>query len=190
MKILYLGKFRERMINFIESFNDVVFCEESDNFLKQDLSEYDFIISYGCRHIIPKRITDEFKGRAINLHISYLPYNRGSDPNLWSFIEDTPKGVTIHYVDEGLDTGDIIFQEEVTYTKTDTLSSTYNRLAETIEKLFMGNWENIKKGNVTPIKQSGKGSYHKSKDKKEIEHLLVDGWNTKVHDLLGNVRVK
>ncbi|MCL0081308.1 hypothetical protein M1N64_03665 [Peptococcaceae bacterium] len=49
---------------------------------------------------------DKFQGRAINLHISFLPWNRGADPNFWSFIENAPVGVSIHYLDEGIDTGD------------------------------------------------------------------------------------
>jgi len=54
----------------------------------------DFIISYGYRHIITPDIidamSDKVRGdRIINLHISYLPYNRGSDPNLWSWLNDT-----------------------------------------------------------------------------------------------------
>ena len=41
--------------------------------------------------------------------MSFLPYNRGSHPNFWSFVENTPKGVSIHEVSNGIDDGDIIF---------------------------------------------------------------------------------
>ena len=39
----------------------------------------------------------------VNLHISYLPFNRGSHPNYWSFVENTPKGVSIHEIDEQIE---------------------------------------------------------------------------------------
>ena len=54
----------------------------------------------------------------------------GQDPNLWSFIEDTPKGVTIHEIDEGIDTGDIIFQKEIVLNSNETLASSYEKLQE------------------------------------------------------------
>ena len=75
-------------------------------------NKFNFLISYGYRYVLKKEILDLFPNRAINLHISYLPYNRGSDPNFWSFIDGTPKGVTIHYLDEGVDTSDIIVQRK------------------------------------------------------------------------------
>ena len=44
-----------------------------------------------------------------------MPYNRGSHPNFWSFVENTPAGVTIHEVDEGVDTGKIINQKQIVF---------------------------------------------------------------------------
>ena len=38
------------------------------------------------------------------MHISYLPFNRGAHPNYWSFKDNSPKGVTIHFIDNGIDT--------------------------------------------------------------------------------------
>ena len=66
------------------------------------------------------------------MHISYLPYNRGFYLNFWSFIDNTKKGVTIHYIDEGIDTGDIIFQKEVFSNE-----KTYNKLKQEIEDFFI-----------------------------------------------------
>lgn len=45
--------------------------------------------------------------------MSYLPYNKGTHPNYWSFIENTPKGVMIHEIDKGIDTGNIIVQKKI-----------------------------------------------------------------------------
>ena len=103
-----------------------------------------FIVSFGCRHIIKKSVLEYLPDRVINLHISYLPWNRGADPNLWSFLEDTPKGVSIHYIDEGIDTGDIIIQKRVSLDEdSETLATSYNKLEMSIIDLFKEIWPNI-----------------------------------------------
>jgi methionyl-tRNA formyltransferase len=150
------------------------------------LKNVDFIISYGYRFKIDREVTEKFKGRAINLHISYLPWNRGADPNLWSFLEDTPKGVTIHYLDGNIDTGDIIGQERLEFNNdTDTLKTTYRRLSEQIETLFKTMWPKIREGNINSLPQL---TFHRVKDKDEYEQLLSEGWNTRVKDILGKAR--
>jgi methionyl-tRNA formyltransferase len=123
----------------------------------------------------------------VNLHISYLPWNRGADPNLWSFLEDSPKGVTVHYMDEGVDTGDIIAQKKIEFAKEEeqTLSSTYNILKKEIEGLFEKVWPDIVNGSAKRVRQPGKGSSHKLADKKPYMHLLDKGWNTPVANLKG-----
>ncbi len=66
----------------------------------------------------------------INLHISFLPWNRGAHPNFWSFYDDTPKGVTIHLIDEGIDTGAIIYQKEITFDRNEKTfeSNSFNNI--------------------------------------------------------------
>jgi len=147
--------------------------------------EYDFLISFGYCYIISKEILEYFNEKAINLHISYLPWNRGADPNLWSILENTPKGVTIHQMDCGLDTGQILYQKEISFDEKDTLKSSYNKLQNEMVGLFKAKWENIKYNKVIPKRQKGIGSYHKSSDKKNFMELLYNGWDTKIEDLDG-----
>ncbi len=140
----------------------------------------DFIISYNYKHIVPKDILDKFdRGNIINLHISLLPWNRGMYPNVWSFIDNTPKGVTIHIIDEGIDTGDILIQKEVYIDESmHTLRSSYELLHTEIQNLFKENWEYIKEGKLTPKPQVGEGSYHTKRDFERIRHILGDkGWD-------------
>jgi methionyl-tRNA formyltransferase len=147
----------------------------------------DFMVSYRYRYIIKKPIIEYVRGDIINLHISFLPWNRGADPNLWSFLEDTPKGVTIHYVDEGLDTGDIIAQSEVFFDPAvETLATTYQTLSDKIVKLFKKHWPSIMRGEVQRKYQPTVGSFHRLKDKKKFEYLLLErGWDTPVKKLIG-----
>lgn len=144
----------------------------------------DFIISYGYRHIIKEWVINRYPDKIINLHISMLPWNRGADPNFWSFIDDTPKGVSIHYVDKGIDTGDIIAQKEVFFQGEHTLKTSYDKLQDEIQLLFRSKWKDIKSGNIERKKQTGNGSFHKSKDKEPLLHLLPKGYDTPVAFLI------
>ena len=141
----------------------------------------DFIISYNYGFIITKDIIDYMDGKIYNLHISYLPWNRGASPNFWSFIDDTPKGVTIHQVDYGLDTGKILFQKKCFFDETkETFMSTYNTLQREIINLFKENWENIINQSYILKEQLGGGSYHKVNDLKEIEKKCPFVWTDNI----------
>ena len=108
-----------------------------------------FIISFNYRHIISEEVLNLMPGKVINLHTSYLPYNRGSSPNFFSFLDDTPKGVTIHLMDKGLDTGDILCQRELTLDEEkETFASSYDKLLLEMKQLFKENWEAIKAGSL------------------------------------------
>src|SRR3989304_8837124 len=56
----------------------------------------------------------------LNFHPSYLPYNRGKNYNFWAIIEDAPFGVTLHFINNGVDNGDVVFQSRIEKTWEDT----------------------------------------------------------------------
>ncbi|HYR82941.1 MAG TPA: formyltransferase family protein [Terriglobia bacterium] len=137
------------------------------------------IVSYGYRHKVPASILKQC--RAINLHIGYLPWNRGADPNFWSFIEGTPKGVTIHEMDERIDTGQILAQATITFRERETLSSSYAELHRLIQDLFTQAWWGIIAGHIIPCPQPRYGTYHRSRDKDQLfAKLCTKGWDTPV----------
>ncbi|WP_296863845.1 formyltransferase family protein [Thermosyntropha sp.] len=181
-----LGPKRNNIIHYLKSFGDeVINTDKKIDERSEYLEDVDFIISYGYRYLLSKNVINRFNRKAVNLHISLLPWNRGADPNLWSFLEDTPKGVTIHYMDSGLDTGDIIAQREVGYTQQDTLRTSYDRLIKEIENLFFEVWPYIRSGRVKAFPQPKEGTYHRLIDKKPYEYLLTEGWDTPVTKLIG-----
>ena len=72
------------------------------------------------------------------MRISFLPWNKGAHPNFWSFYENTPKGVSIHLIDKGIDTGPIIYQKIVKFSKNEeTFEQTYSVLKNEIEDLLL-----------------------------------------------------
>lgn len=192
MKVLVLGKImspitpaiRKTGCEVVESLDPVdrVFLEKK---------HINFIVSFGYKHIIKKSVLEYLPDRVINLHISYLPWNRGADPNLWSFLEDTHKGVSIHYIDEGIDTGDIIVQKRVSLDEdNETLATSYNKLEMCIIDLFKETWPNIIANNMHRLKQKGAGSFHKTGDKSKHMDLLTNGWDTEVKKLIRAASIK
>ncbi len=187
--ILFLGDENSPLLKWLRLNGESVIQTTqpfNSNFI--DNKNIKFLVSYGFRHIISKNILDQFPNRAINLHISLLPWNKGADPNLWSFIDGTPKGVTIHYLDAGIDTGDVIVQKEVLFDiQQETLSTSYQTLQSTIELLFQQNWQSIKNESCVRQPQQHPGSLHKLKDKETISHLLTEGWDTPISKLQKNI---
>jgi len=186
MKILLLGPDRPAMTDFLQSLGDEVL--RWDEKLTPDaeiLNGIDFVVSYGYRYILKDDLLKRFPNRVVNLHISYLPWNRGADPNLWSFLEDTPKGVTIHYIDAGIDTGRLLAQRQVAFGSDETLKTTYAKLALEIEQLFREVWPDIRAGRRASFPQPPGGSFHRMRDREPVEPLLARGWDTPVAELIG-----
>ena len=179
MKILFLGYEKNPIIDFLREDNDVTIRQDliSADFVE----DFDYVISYGYTRILKKDVIGACSRGIVNLHISYLPWNRGMHPNIWSFIEGTKKGVSIHFIDEGIDTGDILFQKEVSFTEEeDTFEKTYHILRGEIERLFMENWHNIVSGDYIRIKQAHTGTFHLKKDLEKCH--LPNGWKTKTQE--------
>ena len=142
-----------------------------------------FIVSFNYRHLIPEEVLRLMPGRIINLHTSFLPFNRGSAPNFFSFWDNTPKGVTIHLMDKGLDTGDILCQREIVFDEEqETFASSYDKLLEAIQELFQINWEQIKTGKIVPRSQTGEGTFHRKRELEEIRKEHPFTWEDRIAD--------
>ena len=127
-------------------------------------SKFDLIISFGYSHIIPNEILVA-SCPIVNLHISYLPFNRGAHPNFWSHFDGTPSGVTIHFIDGGIDTGPYLFKKRVFFNTSNlTFKESYQILINEIENLFIHNIDEILSLEFKPKKYEEKGTYHSSAD--------------------------
>ena len=145
------------------------------------LADASFLVSYNYKYILPKTVISLFPNKAVNLHISMLPWNRGASPNLWSFVYDTPKGVTIHFIDEGLDTGDILLQRQVFFDESvETFESSYLKLHKVIQELFCDNWQLLKCGKINPVKQ---GSVRTMRETADFISIHGISWSEKIADL-------
>ena len=177
-KILFLGYNRDRtkLIDFLLNQG----CEVHYTDKMIDRFEYDLIVCFGYRKILKSSTLAKISCPIINLHISYLPYNRGAHPNFWSFIDNTPKGISIHEIDSGIDTGKIIFRQKIKinpYKKNfSTFKKTHAYLINQVEKLFIKKFEKILMKKYKSFKQKGKNTYHlKSNLPAELKN-----WNTNI----------
>jgi methionyl-tRNA formyltransferase len=133
----------------------------SDEFIKQAKSyNCDLFVSMSFNQIFREKIINLPRFNTINCHAGELPFYRGRNVLNWVLINDEKEfGITVHFVDEGIDTGDIIIQQ--TYPITD--SDTYNTLLEVayvecakllysaIKKIQKGNFKRTEQKTIHPI---------------------------------------
>ena len=123
-------------------------------------------------YILKPEFLSIFPQGVVNLHPAYLPYNRGQYPNVWSIIEGTPSGVTLHYMDEGIDTGAIIAQKKVPVEMVDTGETLYRKLEQASLALFSESWPLVRAGKAPRTPQRGEtGTYHRTDDVEAIDEI-------------------
>ena len=179
-KILFLGhtQAQTKLIDALVANNCIVDHIEDKT---EAIKGYDYLISYGYRHILKQNVIDGFDCPICNLHISYLPYNRGAHPNFWSFYDNTPSGVSIHLIDSGIDTGPIVKQKYVNFQESDdTFFKTYSVLIENVENLFLELLPSLLTDTWTSKKQSGTGTHHYVRDLP----INFAGWNSVITEEL------
>lgn len=81
-----------------------------------DLSPYSIVVSFGYRHLITRTVLESAETVVLNLHTSLLPHNRGAHPIFWAAALGNPFGVSLHQIDEGVDTGPVFAREQIDLT--------------------------------------------------------------------------
>lgn len=116
--------------------------------------DIDLIVTCAYGQILPKEILNMPKYGCVNVHASLLPKYRGAAPIQWAlFNGDEKTGVTIMYMDEGMDTGDIITKEEISIQSSDNAGSLFEKLSKLGSKTLLKVLPDILSGNVKREKQ-------------------------------------
>lgn len=111
------------------------------------------VVAYG--KIIPKEILEIPKYGCVNVHPSLLPKYRGSAPIQWAILNgDKETGVTTMYLDEGMDSGDIILQTETKINKDETSGELWDRLSKIGAELLVETLERIENKTAPRTKQN------------------------------------
>ncbi|MGB9941344.1 methionyl-tRNA formyltransferase [Methanosarcina sp.] len=115
----------------------------------------DLVVVYSMSHLLKENVFSIPKFGTINIHYSHLPEYRGPAPLFWEYYDYVlSPGVTLHYIDKGEDTGDVIFQERIFINPGERLEEVNQKLSFTGIKLLSKIMDTIENGNVPRVKQS------------------------------------
>jgi len=146
----------------------------------------DLIIVVAFRKI-PKEIFSIPKYGTINLHASLLPNYRGAAPINWCLINnETKTGVTTFFINEKIDQGDILLQEELIISNEDDFGLLYNKLSKVGAKLLVKTIKKVFSNNLNPRKQKIDTEI-KLAPKLNSENTRID-WNKPVNKIIGQVK--
>lgn len=106
----------------------------------------DLIVAVHFPYVIPENVLSIPRIGVLNLHPAYLPYNRGWHTPTWALLEGTPIGATLHFMDAGVDTGDIVHQKALQVSGGDTAHSLYQRLKQLELEVFRSSWPQVAAG--------------------------------------------
>jgi len=116
--------------------------------------EADLFVSMSFDQIFKSRLINLPPFKAINCHAGKLPFYRGRNVLNWVLINDEKEfGITVHYIDEGIDTGDIILQDSYEITDEDSYATLLERAYEGCAELLYKAVKIIQNGKVQKIKQ-------------------------------------
>lgn len=150
-----------------------LYHNETLNYLNEN--NLDLIILAWWPYILKEQLIKIPRIGCLNFHNSYLPYNRGKNPNFWSIVENFPYGVTLHFIDSGIDSGDIAYQAGIEKNWEDTGETLYIRGLQEIIRLFKDKFYEIKNGQIPRKKQDLiKGSFHKSSELEMASRIELD----------------
>ena len=162
-------KVLERVVKEIQPDSLAVFTHETDNpemdvqALAKELGVWcstesinktelpfkpDIISSVYYRYIIKQHVIDACDGKIFNAHPSLLPNHRGCSAIPWAIIDDDRvTGVTFHYIDPGIDTGNIILQSSIQIDEYyETQESLYEKCMDRVYDFWPGAFELVKSG--------------------------------------------
>jgi methionyl-tRNA formyltransferase len=146
----------------------------------------DLVVTAAFGQILPKELLEAPPLGCINVHASLLPELRGGAPIHYSIIQGKEKtGITIMYMAEKLDAGDILTQVEVPITETDTVGSLHDKLSDAGSKLLLDTLPKLISGKLKPIPQNENEATFAYNIKREEEKI---NWSKTGEEIYNHIR--
>jgi methionyl-tRNA formyltransferase len=137
--------------------------------------ELDYIVGVHFPYIVPQEVLDIPRLGVLNLHPAFLPYNRGWHTPSWAILEGTPIGATLHYMDAGIDTGDIVVQQAIEVCPDDTADKLYGRVKRLELDVFRQAWPSLASRTAPRTPQrTDDGSSHVKEDLLDPKARRID----------------
>ena len=145
----------------------------------------DLIICAYYPQIFPKELLDLPPLGCINVHPGCLPKYRGTFPTPWHILNNEKEiGITLHYMDKNIDTGDIIFQKKYPIYDYETGHQLYMRTMKLSGEIIIESFDKILSRDVRPVRQDIGGSYFNY-----IEARYQINWSMARQDIVNRIRV-
>ncbi len=126
----------------------------------------------------------------VNTHPSLLPYGRGKHYNFWSIVDRVPFGVSLHTVDEGIDSGDIVAQAELAYDWQDTGGSLYRKATDAMLRLVQETYPGLRNLDFQTRPQNlAAGTFHRAAELDAVSSIDLDK-SYVARDLLNLLRAR
>ncbi|MFD2638221.1 methionyl-tRNA formyltransferase [Piscibacillus salipiscarius] len=153
-----------------------------------DILEYepDLIVTAAYGQILPKEILETPKYGCINVHASLLPELRGGAPIHYAIMQGKKEtGITIMYMAEALDAGDIISTAKLEIDDEDHVGSLHDKLSALGSELLMDTLPDLFNNRITPQKQNDEEATYAYNIKREQEKI---DWNQNAQEIYNHVR--
>ena len=170
----------KKIVKFLKK-NKVKFVSKNFGsfFKKIKKNEYNWLLNIWGFKILKKDFLNKFKNN-LNLHPSYLPYNRGRDPYYFSIINNTPIGICIHRMDQTIDAGKYYLRKKFNLKFPVTAGKIFNLCLKNIRDMFIKNWIKIRNHRIKLKNFSQKISQlNKRKDFIQSNFIDLDKKNNK-----------
>ncbi|MEP6778825.1 MAG: formyltransferase family protein [Gemmatimonadaceae bacterium] len=126
----------------------------------------------------------------INTHPSLLPYNRGKHYNFWALVEQAPFGVSLHFINDGIDCGDIVAQAPIVCSWEDSGETLFLKARDAMIELVCATYPRLRALNVTRKHQDASlGSFHLAKELEPASLIDLDQ-SYQARDLLNLLRAR
>ena len=137
----------KKIINFLKKKKISYLIKDKRFFSSIKLDEYEWLLNIWGHIIFKNEFLKKFKNN-LNLHPSYLPYNKGRDPYYFSVLNQTPIGVAIHEMDKKVDNGNYYIRKKINFKFPFKAGEVFDISLKTIKDLFIKNWIKIKNGKI------------------------------------------
>ena len=162
------------------------FRSEAGIRLLRDLN-LDYLLSVHFPLLFPDSVLHIPRIGTLNLHPALLPYNRGWHTPSWAILDGTPYGATLHWVDGGVDTGDLALQKPVAVRACDTADTLYARVLDEEIEVLRQALPLLYSNRLPRIPQQAGGTQHRKAELTSVRHLNLDE-HTSVREVLRRIR--
>lgn len=180
----------DAIVEAIAGHADAVAFDDNGAEVREQLANVDVALLAWWPRIVSAEILAIPRIGFLNCHPSLLPHNRGKHYNFWALVEEAPFGVSIHWVSERVDAGDVAFQAPIATTWEDTGETLFRKARAAMVELFRASYDRIRAGDIPRIPQDlARGSFHKAAEIDAASRIDLDA-AVRSRDLLNLLRAR